>query len=97
MGASVSVKVEVCKKNFYKVYLLLQTFTAGYELGWILRPCWFVNVPMTVLAVVIEGGTGVHWRIVMLKAFIWILRNPEEIDKDEKVIRIHGRNDQLLD
>ena len=57
--------------------ILLQTFTAGCLLGWILRLCWFVNVSVIVLAVVIiEGGTGVHWRIVMLKAFIRILRNP---------------------
>ena len=48
-------------------------------MGWILRPCWFVNVPMVILAVIIEGGTGVHRRIVMLKAFIRILRNPKDI------------------
>ena len=62
-----------------QVYILLQTFTAGCELGWILRPYWFVNVPMVILAVIIEGGTGVHRRIVMLKAFIRILRNPKDI------------------
>ena len=48
-------------------------------LGWILRPYWFVTVPMIVLAMVIKRGTCVHWRIVMLKAFIGILRNPKKI------------------
>ena len=33
---------------------------------------------MIVLAVVIIGGTSIHWRIVMLIAFIGILRNPKE-------------------
>ena len=70
------LKVKVCQRTLIKL-ILLQAFTAGCKLGWILRLCWFVNVPMNVLAVVIEGGTGVHWRIVMLKAFIWILRNPK--------------------
>ena len=36
---------------------------------------------MIVLAVVIEGGTGVHRRIVMLIALIGILRNPKDIEK----------------
>ena len=58
------------------MFNLLKAFTAGCKLGWILKPCWLVNVPMIVLAVVIEGGTGVHRRIVMLKAFIRIVRNP---------------------
>ena len=58
--------------------ILLKTFTTGGELGLILRLCWFVNVPMNVLAVVIiEDGTGVHWRIVMLIAFVGILRKGE--------------------
>ena len=54
--------------------------------------CWFVNVPVIVLAGVIEGGTGVYWRIVMLIAFIGILRNvgipgPKDI-KYENLIQI---------
>ena len=46
-------------------------------LGWIIWLCWFVNVSMIVLAVVIEGGTGIHRRIVMLIAFVGILRKGE--------------------
>ena len=57
--------------------ILLKTFTAGFKLGWILRPSWFVNVPLIVLAIVIKGDTRVNWRIVMLKAFIRIFRNPK--------------------
>ena len=55
--------------------ILLQTFTAGCELGWIIWLCWFINVSVVVLAVaIIEYGTGVHWRVVMLIAFVGILR-----------------------
>ena len=59
-------------------FILLQTFTTGCDLGWILSICWFVNVSMIVLAIVIKGGTRVNWRVVMLIAFIRILRNPKE-------------------
>ena len=57
--------------------ILIKTFTTGFELGWILRLCRFVNISMIVLAMVIKRGTCVNWRIVMLKAFIRILRNPK--------------------
>ena len=56
---------------------LLQTFTTGCDLGLILRPCWFVDISMIVLAVVIEAGTGIYWWIVMLIALKGILRNPK--------------------
>ena len=58
--------------------ILLQTFTTGFELGWILRPTWFVNVPMIVLAILIKSNTRINWRIVMLKAFKRIFRNPKK-------------------
>ena len=59
--------------------VLLQTFTTGFELGWILRLCWFVNVSMIVFAIVIKRGTRVDWRVVVLKAIVRILRNPKGI------------------
>ena len=58
-------------------FILLQTFTTGFVLGWILRFSWFVNVSMIVLAIVIKCDTSVNWRVVMLIAFIRILRNPK--------------------
>ena len=61
------------------ILILLQTFTAGFELGLILRSSWFVNVTVIVLARLIKGYTRVHWRIVMLKAFVRIIRNPNDI------------------
>ena len=64
------------------MFNLLKTFTAGCELGWILRLYWLVLDPVIVLAVIIEGGTGVHWRIVMLKTFVGILRNPKDIKNE---------------
>ena len=76
IGAFVSRFVKVCQRTLIR-FILLQTFTTGCKLGWILWPSWFVTVPMIVLAVVIEGGTGVHWRRVMLIAFIGIIRNPK--------------------
>ena len=41
---------------------------------------------MIVLAVVIKSGTGVHRRIVMLKAFKRILRNPDT-NVDQLIIK----------
>ena len=41
---------------------------------------------MVILAVIIEGGTGVHRRIVMLKAFKRILRNPDT-NVDQLIIK----------
>ena len=67
-------------KELYNKNCLLKTFTARCELGWILWLCWCVDVPMNVLAVVIEGVTGIHWWIVMLKAFIWVPWYPKDID-----------------
>ena len=59
--------------------VLLKTFTAGFKLGWILVLYWFVNVPMIVLAILKKGDTCVNRRVVMLKAFIGIFRNPKDI------------------
>ena len=57
--------------------ILLETFTTGFELNWILRPCRFKIVSMIVLAVFIKSGTCIYWRIVMLEAFR-IIRNPRK-------------------
>ena len=54
---------------------LLKAFTAGFELWLVFRSDWFEEVTIIVFAVIIKGGTGVHWRIVMLKAFIRTFRN----------------------
>ena len=60
---------------------LLKTFTTGFELGWSIRLCWFVHVSMIVLAILtIKVGTRVNWRVVMLKTFIRIFRNPKDIE-----------------
>ena len=59
--------------------ILPKTFTTGLDWSWILWPCWFVNVPMIVFAVVIKDGTCVHWWRVIFKAFIRILRSPNDI------------------
>ena len=62
--------------------ILLKTFTTGFKLGWILRLRWFVNVSMIILAPVMKGDTRVNWRIVMLKAFIGIFRNPTDKENE---------------
>ena len=72
--------------------ILLQTFTTGFELDWILRPCWWEHVPMIVFAIVIKRVTGVDWRVVVLKALIRILRNPKGI---QNIIQRH-RDRQLI-
>ena len=67
-------------------FILLQTFTTGLELDWILMTCWFVHVPMIVLTIVIKRGTRVDWRVVVLKTLKRILRNPKSIKN-----LIHGK------
>ena len=75
--------------------ILLQTFTTGCKLGWILRPCWFVNVPVIVLAVIIKGCACIHWRIVTFKAFVRILWNPIMTFKMQKYEQWTNSKNQL--